>query len=542
MELSQEYRELARNILLIGAAQDEDPGGTASEVQALVPQAEQTVVAVERAGLLFMCSSVVINCGSRLDSESLLQAGKQIAEKALDGAPEDESLRFQILYNIANATSTIVDLGLAGGKNSETVPIRVANRLDNRALLRTARSYYYEIATSDIADAGTRSRAFCDLANSLDHSGRWAEAFDYYLRALDVDPRNGNAAGNLAQLLMTRIELGIGQTGHIAAVYDKYVNLAKKLRAGTVEYAGASTAERWDALELTESQGHLSHGLDGPPDAYRSWVARHRLALSPAVEGLGTDDPHWDNAVIEVLYGGLDDNINPPIIAHMNVLKADFIVSRRLAFEGVSDILSSGVEQVESDTGFYVDAEDFSLFGTQYAKLILAQRSTLDVLDKTAVVANEYFKIGDSPSGVSFRKFWHSNGVLRAGLAKAADRTLPVLALAELAMDMEPGGMYASAQSLRNAGTHRIVHAALFDATGATKQSRSSLAVGGLVESAIGALQVTRSAYLYLIDLVATWNLPADHAGHYVQIPSLEYGALWSDPVVESEAEPLADE
>ncbi|WP_369374460.1 LA2681 family HEPN domain-containing protein [Promicromonospora sp. Populi] len=541
MEPSEEYQQLAREILLLGAAQDEDPGGTASAVRALVSQVEQTAIVVERAALLFMCSSVVINCGSRLDSEPLLQAGKQIAEGALDGTPEDEPLRFQILYNIANAISALADMGLEGGENAETAVHRVANRLDNRAALRAARLYYYEVATSEIADASTRSRAFCNLANSLDHSGRWAEAFDYYLSALDVDPRNGNAAGNLARLLLTRIELGIGQTGHIAAVYDKYVNLAKQLRAGTVEYAGASTAERWDALELTESEGHLSHGLDGPPDAYRSWVAGHRLALSPAVEGLGTDDPHWDNAVIEVLYGGPDDDINPPIIAHMNVLKADFLVSRRLAFEGVSEILSSGLVQLDSDTGFYVDAEDFSLFGTQYAKLILAQRSTLDVLDKTAVVANEYFKIGDSPSSVSFRKFWHAGGVLRAGLAKAPEQAVPVLALAELAMDMEPGGMYASSQILRNAGTHRIVHAALLDATGATKQSRSSVDVDGLVWSAIRALQVTRSAYLYLIDLVATWNIPEDHEGEYVQIPSLEYGALWSEPVGEGEAEPPAD-
>ncbi|WP_460493303.1 LA2681 family HEPN domain-containing protein [Dactylosporangium cerinum] len=387
------------------------------------------------------------------------------------------------------------------------------------------------------ADPRTRSAAYCNLANSLDHSGRWAEAYDLYLRALEENPDNGNAAGNLAQLLLGRISNGVGQLGHLGAVYDKYVKMAQSLREGTLSFAGEATADRWDALGLTESEGHLSHGLGDDSDGYRIWVASHRLALSPAVEGLGTEDLHWDGAVIEQLYGTTAADVTPPILAEMNVLKSDFLVSRRLAFDGILHI-AEGPEQKDDDSGYYVETLDHSLYGTQYSRLLLAQRSALDVLDKTAVVINEYLNIGDRPDRVSFRKFWsETDGSVRANLVHSPARALPAFALSELAFDMDKDGLYEPSQALRNAGTHRIVHAALLDATGVTVDSRSRIDLFDLVDSTILALQVTRSAFLYIIDLVATWNHPDDHVGEYVPLPSYEY-MQFPDPDEAQTADP----
>ncbi|RYD30969.1 MAG: hypothetical protein EOP85_23245 [Verrucomicrobiaceae bacterium] len=267
-------------------------------------------------------------------------------------------------------------------------------------------------------------------------------------------------------------------------------------------------------------------------------MATHRLALSAAVEGLGSEAAHWDGAVIEVLYGTSEEEMSPPILAAMNVLKSDFLVSRRLAFEGYVQV-ASGPEQKDDDSGYYVETLDYSLYGTQYSKLLLAQRSALDVLDKTAVVANEHFGVGDDASRVSFRQFWATkDGKVRARLQEDPPRSLAAFALSELAFDMDKGGMYAPSQALRNAGTHRIVHAAFLDATGITVDARSRIDVLELVESTILALQVTRSAYLYLIDLVASWNHEDDHAGAYIPYPSFEY-MQYPDF---SDLEPIADE
>lgn len=424
---------------------------------------------------------------------------------------------------LANAMLEICDLRLPTQSTPEDQLVNIVeNRRTNRTALRDARRMLKDIGSSSTADSHTRSSAYCNLANCLDYSGRWAEAYDFYLSALDVDPTNGNAAGNLAQLLSNRIRSGIGQTGHIAAVYDKYVKLAQLLRERTVAYAGEGTAARWDSLEETESVGHLAHGLENPDDEYRNWVAAHRLALSAAVEGLGSDGEHWDGAVIEVLHGSAIEDMTPPILAEMNVLKSDFLVSRRLAFEGYAKV-AEGPEQENDDSGYYVETLDYSLYGTQYSKLLLAQRSALDVLDKTAVVANEHFGIGDDASRVFFRQFWATkDGRVRSKLQEDPQRSLAAFALSELAFDMDKDGMYAPSQALRNAGTHRIVHTAVLEATGVTVDARSRIDVLELVDSTILSLQVTRSAYLYLIDLVASWNHPDDHPGVYLPFPSYE--------------------
>nr|BFE56488.1 hypothetical protein GCM10020063_010140 [Dactylosporangium thailandense] len=525
MTFSAEYQRLHAAVLHQGGRGAGAAAEVAAEVRSIAAEAGAArLTTAETKILRFMCSSVILNCAFDLRDTALLGQGRDLAEQALAETTPNEPLHFQCLYNVANALVIECDYGLPSEGSRDTWVSRlVANRLAHRVQLRTTRKLFFEIGTAQGADPHTRSAAYCNLANSLDHSGRWAEAYDFYLRALEENPDNGNAAGNLAQLLLGRISNGVGQLGHLAAVYDKYVKMAQSLREGTLSFAGEATADRWDALGLTESEGHLSHGLDDDSDDYRIWVASHRLALSPAVEGLGTDDPHWDGAVIEQLYGTTAAEVTPPILAEMNVLKSDFLVSRRLAFDGIVQI-AEGPEQKADDSGYYVETLDHSLYGTQYSKLLLAQRSALDVLDKTAVVINEYLNIGDRPDRVSFRKFWsETDGSVRANLVHSPASALPAFALSELAFDMDKDGLYAPSQALRNAGTHRIVHAALLDATGVTVDSRSRIDLLDLIDSTVLALQVTRSAFLYVIDLVATWNHLDDHAGEYVPIPSYEY-------------------
>ncbi|GAA2351929.1 LA2681 family HEPN domain-containing protein [Dactylosporangium salmoneum] len=432
--MSADYHRLYQAILHHGGRRASAAADAAAEVLLIAAEVDAArLTSTETTALRFMCSSAVLNCAFDLRDTALLGQGRDLAEQALAETAPDEPLRFQCLYNVANALASECDFGLPGeGRRATWVPQLVANRLAHRVQLRKARKLFFEIGTAQGADPHTRSAAYCNLANSLDHSGRWAEAYDFYLRALDENPDNGNAAGNLAQLLQGRIGNGTGQLGHLAAVYDKYVTMAQSLRAGTVSFAGEATADRWDALELTESEGHLSHGLDDDTDEYRIWVAAHRLALSPAVEGLGTEEPHWDGAVIEQLYGTTAADVTPPILAEMNVLKSDFLVSRRLAFDGVVQI-AEGLEQKADDSGYYVETLDHSLYGTQYSRLLLSQRSALDVLDKTAVVVNEYLNVGDRPDRVSFRKFWsESDGSVRANLVQSPARAIPAFALSEL--------------------------------------------------------------------------------------------------------------
>jgi tetratricopeptide (TPR) repeat protein len=55
-----------------------------------------------------------------------------------------------------------------------------------------------------LADSPTHVRAFVQMGAALEDQGKWKEAVQAYRRALEIDPRDGSAIRNLAQLVSSR--------------------------------------------------------------------------------------------------------------------------------------------------------------------------------------------------------------------------------------------------------------------------------------------------------------------------------------------------
>lgn len=454
--------------------------------------------------LAFGCSSLMINLGSNKPDSSAVEDGVAYAREVLKCGP-DPRWRSQVCYNIGNGLLELHNIDRLAERESDTPPAaRNLIALRQKERLRESRQLLQVAGRDPLGPSGSRAAALCNLANALDESGRWIEAYQLYRDALIEDPTNGNAAGNAAELLRRRLVRGQGLLGHYAAVYDSLLAQAKALRARTIEIAGKQTADRWDALKPSGSQGHLAHGGD-PLDPYQEWIVHHRLALSLAVDGLGSDSSRFDSAQadsVTVLPGAPD----PPVIfTSLNVLKGEYLVARRLAFEGEQRLREAEFGQHESDSGVYADTLDYSLYGEPAAMLVLAQRSTLDLLDKIAVAANDHFGVGLSPKNVAFRGFWCDYGTnkIRKNLPVAGTGPSAILALAELSFDMGDGGMYPHAKLLRDAGTHRLVRVTHDEPTGVTDEAHSSVGVDELIAAAHESLHVARAAYMYLIDLIA---------------------------------------
>lgn len=188
----------------------------------------------------------------------------------------------------------------------------------------------------------------------------------------------------------------------------------------------------------------------------------------------------------------------------------------------MGELLALGEERADARRAGAARAME--IYGSPYSTLLPAQHSTLDVVDKTAVVVNEHFEAGDVPSEASFRNFWtEMTGELGEPPMDGTGYSLPNLALAELADDMATDGICATSQALRHAGTHGILHSAPLATSGVTQQSRSKIDLMELADATIRALQVTRTAYFHLIDLVAMWNYPDDHQGSYRPFPDVRY-------------------
>ena len=412
----------------------------------------------------------------------------------------------QASYNRARGLQSLLEISEsqpAGNQSDENV--RTIHRLEHLEDWRLIRSIYSQVGGDIRLPKAYGSRAICNLANVLDESGRWLEAYSEYSTALVLDPTNGNAAGNMAELLRRRLLRNSDQKGHIATVYNHFVRIAQSLRDRTVEIAGIEAANRWDSMKLIISDGHFSHQGDQFSD-YQKWIVFNRLVLVAAVEGLGSDGQRWDTASISGAVNTNDNQTIPSIFASMNVLKADYLVARRLAFNGQQMIKESGGMQHVDDPGLYTDTLDDSIYGEASSLLVLAQRSALDVLDKIAVTANEFFGFGFISSKVNFISFWKNVMDMDStsqGLRFRVKERAKLLPFLELSIDLSKTGIYSMAMQLRNAGTHRLVRATHGPTTSQTSSALNSLNIDELVESTIQALSVTRAFYLYFTDLIS---------------------------------------
>ncbi|WP_423924025.1 LA2681 family HEPN domain-containing protein [Frigoribacterium sp. 2-23] len=465
----------------------------------------------------FTVSSVLINFAGYRRNKRAAKLGTDIADRARLLAA-DTHLRRNLEYNAGNGRSCLHQL--AHDRAELTAGQYVAARLLDRDLLKEARALFFGVGYDASVASELRGMALCNLANLFDDSGRWVEAYQAYSDALEADPTNGNASGNAAYLLRRRISTGRGTLGHYAVVHDAFVRHSKAHRQRTVDLAGEQVARNWDAVELLGGHGHAEHGGD-VLDEYQQWIKDHRFALTLAVDGLGTDSARWDSAMIESLQTtsvGM-----PPIYASVNVLKAEYLVSRRLAFSGEQRLLDAPLGQSPDDSGVYADTLDMAVYGEASSSLVLAQRSTLDLLDKIAVAANEHFSVGLDPENVTFKAFWVKGqpALLHPALpVPPADFTPSALSLAELAVDFTDG-IYEAAKTLRNAGTHRLVNLTwameLDDKPDDATHVRIDLR--GLITASHSSLAVARAAYLYLLDLVADREDTRTHDGPVFDMP-----------------------
>ena len=535
-----DLQALERAVLALASFVDTDPERVVQEVPALVHgdsalgQAPLVFATVREAVAVLQAAGVLIDAAVRarcVDSLWLADAwlSDVVAFEDLEELPDAIS---GALYFRGNARIAIADQHTNNQMTSapreqwplEQWPLeRALARWEMRDLLRGGRSDLRWSAK--LTGDGTREGgALCNLANTFDHSGRWIEAYDAYVSALEADSTNGNAAGNAAVLIGRVIGAGWDFEGHLCSLYDHYLAKAKANRDGTVRVAGEQAAERFDAMELLGSAEPTRFDPDGQDpnveDPYQRWVADHRLALVAGLEGVGAGEVEgrWDTITLRQVSSSGPSSEMPAIVSMLNVLKADYLVARRLAFEAWTAFAEGGGwRQDDSDPGVYIETLQYAIVGELSSKLVLAHRAALDVLDKTAVAVNEHFAIGDPPDKVNFRTFWFEpnkkaqktedkQSALRESLLEVPTLATGVLSMAELAYDMGRGGVYAEAQAVRNAGTHRfvLVHHGYKDVE--STESMRAMELNEMVEATIESLAVARAAYIYLVAMVSAYE------------------------------------
>lgn len=486
---------------------DEDPQRAVDEARALIGRGQV------RIQVRFLRATLLVDGGALIRDEQALREGVRIFRDVLKVADDKAGVG----YNVANGLDSLTKL--ADWSSPDAYVTTHAERREMRRLLH------------DAAKAGEdfriNARAWTNLGNCLDHAFRWAEAYDCWTSALAHDPSNAVPALCIAQMLAWRCRRFSkhppGQH-RVSAYYERY---ARRHAREIAYHAGAEAAR--SALSTRPGKSHWKpRKISRLKGEYSRFVAEHRLALVAMVEGVDFRKKRWDDVNIRGVSESLDKEGVPPVFAMINQLKADFCTARWLAY--AADVGSPAAESRHPipDTSSYSDTLDYALYGTSTSMLLLAQRSALDLLDRVAACANDFFSVQDQPTRVHFREFWREQkgtGNWRPELSgELASWNPGVIALGDLASDLTEGSWLASKAQLRNLGTHRFC--VLHD-LGKTPSRPSPVVahqgVAEFFEETIASLRIARSAILYLIDAINWHEMLLPKKGPRLEIPVVSH-------------------
>lgn len=399
----------------------------------------------ERFRLMNVRAAILVDGGAATHQKDAIEEGLALFREIHGVFPNDG-----ITYNLANA------LVAATG-----IPPSDPSWLDHQERTREqraeARRCYWKVARTADADALLRTQAWTNLANQFTYSYRLGEAHDARLAALEIDPKNGVAASSAARDLLWLFEQG-GCSELTRTEAIMLAKIAQRHEQQVGQYAGSHAAKQIAAFakELGDPPPRSPHD-----DPFLRWVERERLTLAPVVELV---DPAMGKLDWLMLSGIMKRDSGtaatpPPVFAMFNVLKADFILARDLAWRATD-------ESVWPTTGRFADTLDYATYGPDASALVLAHRTALDLLDKVAATANHYFEIGQPANEVYFGKLWRRGREGRTGLRPLVEPVetairagaMALYGLVELADDYEDiDGILRPQKNLRNAGTHRFV-------------------------------------------------------------------------------------
>ncbi|MFN9872884.1 MAG: LA2681 family HEPN domain-containing protein [Cyanobacteriota bacterium] len=435
-----------------------------------------------------IAAGTLIDAGAIARDRDAVTKGVRLLEELVALLPDRGDLKY-CLANGLLAQADLVDVPQPSWF--------LATRVDRRR----ARNLYSSIGVQG-PTPGISEQALTNLGNSLLAAFRFVEAYDSYSAALELDPTNGVALTGAAKALLHLVENGVGDQQVLLPIVAKHLHIARENPERIRQLAGEKALEHISTMfDLNLPAGKP---LDlGSATEYERFVAENRLSLSPTIEGLDLSLWRWDSlrihSVVEPIGSGSSP---PPIFAIFNTLKADFLAARYLAYCGLNDMFP--------ESGSYTDTLDYAKYGITSSVLLLAQRACLDLLDKVAVATSEYLGLPGNPQRISFANRWfeQSTGANSVRLQpkiqeEVSEGNSALIAITEVAGDIESGGFLRAKKELRNSATHRF--AVLHD-LGATSSRESPFVehceFDSFVNQLLETLRLTRAMIIYFVQMV----------------------------------------
>lgn len=363
---------------------------------------------------------------------------------------------------------------------------------------------------------GRQTQVLTNMGNLLSFVGRSFDAVRFYDRALAAFPNFGMALGNRAIAIQTlaRAHYDSGQASllfhrayrdfRIAPPNHLHPDVNEEFRRHArhievmfpAEFLNADTP--WSDFDLGQSQDEQE---------YRRWALQQQLFLNPLITiGISLaarDTLNLPNITVAVGEG-------PGLLGLFTQIKQEYVSARFLAWDGLT---TKGSHFADRETHL-VDTLDYATYGLAVEKTKLAFRMAYSILDKCAMLLNNYYSLGIDERMVNLNRVWFENGDPKEGLNPAIvdSENWPLRGLFWIARDLFEQVDFADAvepearelKAIRNHLEHKYlkVHEPAVpenaDAPGRVDQYAKSISLAALESKTITILRLACSAIMHL--------------------------------------------
>lgn len=248
------------------------------------------------------------------------------------------------------------------------------------------------------------SQLLVNYGNCLSQFGRHVEAITCYRRALDMEPANGMAAGNLAQELAYAAEImGAYRHEYLALAHDLLLHAF----GPTMHFNYGSPQAQ---VDFRYTMKRLQHFMDShqekiplpepietiPGSKSRQDYAQFCLTNGLFLNAWAGDDGLSPATADEISFGPIvttaaDRDLIQELLRILNEIKEAFATARYLLFLSQNE---SDIQNEASEMTYYFSSLDSFVINGLYPGLCkTAYSRAFDVLDKVARIINVYFNV-----------------------------------------------------------------------------------------------------------------------------------------------------
>ena len=449
---------------------------------------------------------VYTDAGIRLRDPSLVQEGVRIWNEM---EPHDS---VTISYNLASAQLHLWQLAVEQAGLGDAW-------LDKRSHLHEARTLFNLVAQHKDADTESRLKALTDCGNSFDNVGRYLDALDCYGRALELDSSFGMAAGNRGMTSLIVAPIMGGHESHVLLEAATDLDIALSDQDRVLRCGGPTAFETFKRLRggllVTEDSRHsASEPSPQPGDPHLDWCLRNQLLLHISPDCIRAESETLDAVTfkgmsLSLAEGEVLDRASE-IVDAFNTIKQDYVVARYLVWLAAAEgsPIQGQARTITRRTAFW-DSLNYAYWGVRPGIGIQALKVTLDTLDTIAAFVHLYFRTGRRVRDIEFRTLPYSSRTkkkLAPSLAEALkppEQNRGLAALFDLSAELDEQSTSPLRRLIqrRHAATHRFfsVHV---EGTPDSSDWIERLSWPDLLEESLESLRITRSAILYLAQMI----------------------------------------